>query len=130
MPGFCQINKDSALEAHSEKWKVKQNKGLFGLAKPVFGPYITLGVLKLDSPVIKKKTKDRSEFEAEITSGGSDIDIGKLLTIEKRKLYKLLIERKQILQKLCFQYHLSPKKKDRPSLVKCLVKMMKAKMLC
>ena len=64
---FSQKNKekslDSALEANSEKWKVKQHRGLFGLAKPEFGPYATLDAEKLDSAVIKKKTKDSSGLE-------------------------------------------------------------------
>ncbi|NJO24606.1 MAG: hypothetical protein HC867_00715 [Bacteroidia bacterium] len=92
---FCQesnrISPDSVMHANSEKWKVKQNKGLFGLAKPEFGPYVTHEVAKLDSPVIKKKTKDSSWAGAEITSSGTDIDISKFLTIEKTKFYRLLL---------------------------------------
>ena len=75
--------------AHSEKWTVKQHKGLFGLAKPEFGLYNTLNVVKIDSPVVKKKTKDSSYAGAEISSSGTDVDLGKFLTIEKTKFYKL-----------------------------------------
>lgn len=75
--------------AHSDKWKVKSNKGLFGLAKPDFGPYNTLEVVKVNSPVIKKKTKDSSYAGAEISREGTDMDFSKFLTIEKSKIYKL-----------------------------------------
>ena len=54
-PLACQVNPDSVLLAHSEKWKVKLNKGLFGLSKPDFGNFTTLEVSKTSSPVIKKK---------------------------------------------------------------------------
>ncbi|MEO8764269.1 MAG: hypothetical protein ABI416_08275, partial [Ginsengibacter sp.] len=88
-PLFCQINQDSAMLAHSEKWKVKQNKGLFGLAKPDFGTFTTIEIAKANSPVIKKKTKDSSYYDAAISGEGTDLDFGKFLTIEKTKLYKL-----------------------------------------
>ncbi|MEP6845593.1 MAG: hypothetical protein ABI861_06305, partial [Panacibacter sp.] len=58
LPSLAQQNEDAVLQAKSERWVVKQNKGLFGLSKPDFGPYHTLEVVKLDSAVIKKKTKD------------------------------------------------------------------------
>jgi hypothetical protein len=86
---FCQLNEDSAMLAHCEKWIVKQHKGLFGLSKPSFGPYTTVDVTKIDSPVIKKKTKDSSYAGAEISSTGTDVDISKFLTIEKTRFYKL-----------------------------------------
>lgn len=86
---FCQVNEDSAMLEHSEKWTVKQHKGLFGLSKPGFGTYTTIDVEKIDSPVIKKKTKTGSYVGAEMSSSGTDIDISKFLTIEKTKFYKL-----------------------------------------
>ena len=55
--GLCQQNEDSFLLANSEKWKVRQNKGMFGLAKPQFGSYTTLDIVKANEPIIKKKTK-------------------------------------------------------------------------
>lgn len=82
---FCQVNEDSVLLANSEKWNVKQNKGLFGLSKPAFGPYITLNVKKIDSPLTKKKTKDSSYTGAEISSTDADMDQSRFLTIEKTK---------------------------------------------
>ena len=49
---------DSALQANSEKWKVKANRKMFGLASPAFGPYETVRSEKLDSPVIRKQIKE------------------------------------------------------------------------
>lgn len=86
---FCQMNEDSAMLANSERWQVKLNKGLFGLSKPDFGPYKTIEVIKLDSAVIKKKTKDSTSFNAEYSGSGSDFDQSKYMTIEKKKFYKL-----------------------------------------
>src|SRR5438270_6923889 len=87
---LCQQNEDSLLPAKSEKWKVKQNKGIFGLAKPEFGPYTTLDVGKANEPTIKKKTKEGSGFDAEISGEGTDMDVSKYLTINKTKSYKIL----------------------------------------
>ena len=89
LPGLSQFNEDSVMLAHSEKWKVKANKGLFGLSKPDFGVFTTLDVVKIDSPVIKKKTKDSSYIGAEFSGEGIDMDQRKFMTIEKRKFYKL-----------------------------------------
>ena len=88
-PCFCQVNEDSVLLANTEKWNVKPNKGLFGLAKPDFGPYKTLEVKKLDSANIKKKTKGESYSSVEFSRKGTDFNIGKKLTIEKTKYYTL-----------------------------------------
>jgi len=81
-------NKDSLLLVHSEKWEVKQNKGLFGLSKPAFGSYITLEVTKIDSPVVKKKTKDSSYSDIGFSGEGTQFDLGKFMTIEKKKFYR------------------------------------------
>ena len=89
LPVFCQVNEDSVMAAKSEKWQVKQHKGLFGLSKPDFGSFATLGVTRFDSTVTKKKTKDSSYTDAEISGEGIDIDLSKFMTIEKRKFYKL-----------------------------------------
>jgi len=70
---------------------VKQNKGIFGLSKPAFGNYTTLNVYGIDSPVIKKKTKDSSYNGVEFPGEGADIDASKFMTIEKKKFYKLLL---------------------------------------
>ncbi len=100
---FCQVNEDSAMLAHSETWQVKQNKGLFGLSKPDFGPYKTIEVIKLDSAVIKKKTKDSASFDAEFSgSGSSDFDQSKYMTIEKTKFYKLLLASSSDITKATF----------------------------
>jgi hypothetical protein len=88
-PCFCQVNEDSVLLANSEKWNVKPNKGVFGLAKPDFGPYKTLEVKKLDSANTKKKTKGESYSSVEFSRKGTDFNIGRKLTIEKTKYYNL-----------------------------------------
>ncbi len=88
---FCQVNQDSVMLANCEKWVVKKNKGLFGLAKPDFGPFKTLEVAKFDSAVIRKKTKDSSYAGMEISREGTDFDIGKFVTIKKTKFYKLML---------------------------------------
>ena len=84
---FAQPNQDSQMLAHCEKWNVKPNKGLFGLSKPIFGPYIYSEVSKLDSPVIKMKTRDSSYLE----TTGKGFDVFKYMTIKKTKFYKLEI---------------------------------------
>jgi hypothetical protein len=86
-----QIDKDSILTADSDKWKVEQNKGLSGLAKPQFGTYATVDVIKHNAPTVKSKTKESAEFDAEISSEGVDMDISKVKSIEKSKFYKLLL---------------------------------------
>jgi hypothetical protein len=86
---LAQVNEDSLLLAHSVKWEVKQNKGLFGLAKPDFGSYATLGVARIDSAVLKKKTKDSSYAGIDVSGEGSSIDLSKYMTIEKKKFYNL-----------------------------------------
>ncbi len=87
--GFSQVNEDSAMLANSEQWKVEQKKGLFGLSKPSFGIFTTLNVGKMDSAFFKKKTKDSSAIDYEISGSGNDIDNSKYLTIEKTRFYKL-----------------------------------------
>ena len=92
---LCQKNKstplDSALEANSEKWKVKKRNGLFGMGKPEFGPYATTDAGKLDSPAIKKRTKDSAETGVTISSNGWDWDLGKFETVEKTKSYRIAV---------------------------------------
>ncbi|MEP7232249.1 MAG: hypothetical protein ABI691_18445 [Ginsengibacter sp.] len=88
---FSQINEDSMMMAKSEEWKVQQKKGLFGLSKPVFGNYITKDIYKIDSPIIRRRSKDSASFDMEITGSGSDIDNSKYVTIQKTKWYKLLL---------------------------------------
>jgi hypothetical protein len=92
---FCQKNKqkpvDSVLEANSEKWKVKLHRGMFGMAKPEFGPYTTIDLSKLDSPVLRKRTKEGSYIGASYSGQGWDWDFSKYQTIEKRKAYSMTI---------------------------------------
>lgn len=89
LTGICQVNEDSILFARSEKWSVKQNKGLFGLSKPEFGNFTTIDVGKINSPVIKKKTKAGTTLDYDISRAGVHIDQSKFLIIEKTKAYKL-----------------------------------------
>ncbi len=86
---FCQVDEDAVVLAHSDKWAVKHHKGLFGLSKPAFGPYTTINMTKIDSPVIRNKTKDSSYAGAEISGSGTGMDIGKFVTIKKTKFYML-----------------------------------------
>lgn len=88
---YCQVNPGSALLANSVHYTVKLNKGIFGLSKPVFENYTTLDVSRVDSPVIKKKTKDSSYSGLEFSGEGTDVDFSKFMTIEKKKFYKLLL---------------------------------------
>ena len=90
LSGICQ-NPDSILLANSESWKVQQHKGLFGLAKPEFGPYITVSVSRFDSAFSKKKTKGDGSIEisSEETGAGIDFDHSKSLKVEKTKAYRL-----------------------------------------
>ncbi|HNP21334.1 MAG TPA: hypothetical protein PKM63_09545 [Panacibacter sp.] len=93
LPAYSRQNPDSLLLAHSEQWTAKPNKGLFGLSKPQFGPYTTTAVIKLDSPVIKQKTKDSSFIGFESSTDGTDFDQSKYLTIKKSKFYKLSLSK-------------------------------------
>ena len=94
--GFCQKNKqkrvDSVLEANSEKWKVRLHRGMFGMAKPEFGPFTTIDLDKVDSPVLRKRTKEGSYTAASyFSSEGWDWDFSKYETVEKRKAYRMLL---------------------------------------
>lgn|SRR6185312_11464124 len=104
---FSQSNKykslDSTLESNSEKWKVKEHKGIAGIAKPEFGPYTTLVAEKLDSPVIKKKTKDSSG--AEISYSDAGWDLSKYQTVEKKKFYRMVLCRDHDTTELQFYIH-------------------------
>jgi len=93
---FCQKNKqkpiDSVLEANSEKWKVKLHRPMFGMGKPEFGPYTTIDLNKLDSPVLRTRTKDGSYTAASYDLGdGWDWDFSKYQTVQKRKAYNMLV---------------------------------------
>jgi hypothetical protein len=92
---FCQKNKskpmDSVLEANSERWKVKLHRGMFGMAKPEFGPYTTIDLDKLDSPVLRKRTREGSYTGGSFSSEGWDWDFSKYETVEKRKAYSMTI---------------------------------------
>ena len=112
---FCQKNKqplDSSLEARSEKWKVKLHRGMFGLAKPEFGPYSTLDLQKLDSPVLRKRTKQGSYAGASFSSDGWDWDFSKYQTVEKRKAYSAIVTAATDTAELLFSiYQVSKEKK-------------------
>lgn len=86
---FAQSAEDSVLLANSEKSAVQQHKGLFGLSKPEFGPFVTLEVMRFDSAVVRKRTRDGTAIEAQISSDGSDIDHTKFVTVAKTKFYRL-----------------------------------------
>jgi hypothetical protein len=85
------VNQDSILLANSETWKVESFKDLFGLSKSKFGPYSTIEVKRFDSTSSKRKVKDSSSLEVELSSEATTIDHGKYMTIEKTKFYNLQI---------------------------------------
>lgn len=95
---------DSTLEANSEKWKVKEHKGIAGIAKPEFGNYTTVIAEKLDSPVIKRKTKDSSGAEISISSDNG-LDISKYQTVEKKKFYRMVFSREKDTTEIQFYIH-------------------------
>jgi ribosomal protein L19 len=123
---FSQKNKekplDSALEANSEKWKVKQHRPLFGIAKPSFGTYITIDAIKLDSPVIRRKTKDGSATEISFSSQGWDLDISKFQTLEKKKIYMLKMATGTDTMEVMFAVHAISKEKSQTFAGKLLSK--------
>jgi len=82
-------NEDSSLTNSANHWRVKQNRGLFGLAKPDFGPFTTLKAAKLDSAVIRKKKVDSRYIGGQFGGDSAGLDISKLLTIEKTTFYTL-----------------------------------------
>ena len=81
---------DSALEANSEKWKVKLHKG-FGKGRPEFGPFYTIEIKKLDSPVFRKTTKEGSYTGATITNSSWDWDFSKYEKVENKKVYRMTV---------------------------------------
>jgi hypothetical protein len=83
---------DTALEANSEKWKVKLHKG-FGMGKPEFGPFTTLNIDKVDSAVLRKKTKEGSSADVDISGDAWDWDFSKYQMVEKRKAYRMLVSK-------------------------------------
>ncbi|HYJ37533.1 MAG TPA: hypothetical protein VEV87_02915 [Chitinophagaceae bacterium] len=95
---------DSTLEANSEKWKVKLHKGL-GKAKPEFGPYNTIEIKKIDSPVLRKRTKEGSYSGATITSESWDWDFSKYKMTEKRKAYRMLITKGADTSEMLFSFY-------------------------
>ncbi|MBN8787877.1 MAG: hypothetical protein J0I84_12360 [Terrimonas sp.] len=83
---------DAELLAHSQKWKIKLHRPMFGMAKPELGPYITTNFEKLDSPVLRKRIKESSYIGGEGNfSGGWDWDISRYETVEKRKAYRMIV---------------------------------------
>lgn len=112
--GFAQKKKekpiDSTLEVNSEKWKVKLRKG-FSI-RPKFGPYTTADLEKLDSPALRKRTKDGSYSDATITSEGWDWDFSKYETVEKRKAYRMLVVKEADTAELLFSVYRVSKEKN------------------
>lgn len=87
---LSQANNDS-LFSKTETWAVKQNKGLFGLAKPSFGSYTTVDISKIDSAGFKRKRKDSSYESIDISDEGFDVDYSKIMVIEKTKFYEIIL---------------------------------------
>ena len=105
---FSQKNKekvlDSALEATSEKWKVKEHQRIGGIGRPEFGLYSTLVAEKLDSPVLKKKRKDTLGTEVSFSSD-EGWDISKFKIFEKKKFYRMVIGKETDTIEMQFYIH-------------------------
>jgi hypothetical protein len=95
---------DSALEANSEKWKVKTHKG-FGMGKPEFGPYNTIDIKKLDSPVFRKTTKEGSYSGATISSASWDWDFSKYEMVEKKKAFRISVSNGTDTAEMLFSFY-------------------------
>ena len=110
---FSQQIQDTALLAHAEKWKVKLHRPMFGMGKPEFGPFTTIDLNKLDSPVLRKKTKDGSFTEASYnTSEGWDWDFSKYETVQKRKAYSMAVAGESDTAELLFSVYSISKEKN------------------
>jgi len=102
-PCYCQKNSpspwDSTLESNSEKWKLSTRQKMFGnISKLEFGPFSIASIEKLDSPVMKKKTKGNGEFgldvgyDAKMNTGNDvDMDITKKIITQRSKYYRMLL---------------------------------------
>ncbi|HEY7161773.1 MAG TPA: hypothetical protein VH815_10965, partial [Acidobacteriota bacterium] len=88
------------------------HRGMFGMAKPEFGPFSTIDLNKVDSPVLRKKTKEGSYTEASYDLGqGWDWDFSKYETVEKRKAYNMLVASESDTAELLFSiYRISHEK--------------------
>jgi len=103
---YCSAQiRDTALLAHSDKWKVKLHRGMFGMAKPEFGPFTTNDIEKLDSPVLRKRTKEGSYTGASYSSEGWDWDFSKYQTVEKRKAYRMVLTGGSDTAELLFSFY-------------------------
>ena len=60
------------------------------MAKPEFGPYTTTVVEKLDSPVMRRTTKEGSYSGVGISSDNWDWDFSKYEMVEKKKAYRAM----------------------------------------
>lgn len=91
---------------------MKLHRGMSGLAKPEFGPYTAMDLKKLDSPVLRKRTKEGSYAEASYSSEGRDWDFSKYETVEKRKAYSMIVTGGSETAELLFSiYRVSNEKK-------------------
>ena len=98
---FSQKNKtspwDTALQANSEKWKVVSHQKMFGeVSKVEFGPFSTITIEKLDSPVHKIKTKEGADLNVDLgydaeTDHGVDVDLTRKIITQKSKYYRMLL---------------------------------------
>lgn len=86
---------DSALESNCEKWKLEIR---YKTNKIGFGPFNVALIEKLDSPAMKKKTKDREfgidlGYDARETTGKEvAMDITKNVTTQKIEYYRMLMK--------------------------------------
>lgn len=115
------ISSDSSLQ-QCEKWRIKQNKNLFGLAKPRFGPYTTLNIEKTNDPVLKKTTEGPAVLEESIGSSDRDFNMSRVQKVEKTISYKLQIAGQRDTINVFFSIHSVSTEKNQTLVGKMLSK--------
>jgi hypothetical protein len=112
---------DKGETFRSENWRVKENRKVFGISQPAFGPYTTTIAEKLDSQKVKKKTNEGVWFESEIGSG-SGVDVMKDMTIQTKKYYRMQVAQGTDTAEAVFSVLLTSKEKRQTVLGKILSK--------
>ena len=85
------IDYDSVLRANSEPWPVNKNQKVMGFWSPDFGSYKTLAAEKLDTAVIKKRTKVGTDSYLDFAGSSVFFDQFKTVDYSKTKFCTLLL---------------------------------------
>jgi hypothetical protein len=115
-PPSRQIRLNPELASNSEKWTVKENKKFLHLSRPSFGPFSTINIEKLDSPMIVSKIKEGTWFEYHSGSRGSGFDVRKEVTIKAKSFYQLQLKGTEDTTEALFSVQ-STSIEDRPTVV-------------